>query len=139
MRDLEKILIEKDISPTAVRLLVLDYFLKQNSAVSLSDLESDFDHSDRTTLFRTLKTFERKGLLHSIKDGNNAASYALCTDNCSESHHLDSHLHFYCTSCKKTFCLSNTHLPKIKVPDHFHLEELNITARGLCDKCSSHH
>ncbi|MDR3273130.1 MAG: transcriptional repressor [Flavobacteriaceae bacterium] len=136
MMNLEKILIEKDINPTAMRLLVLDYFLKQDSAVSLFDLEKDFDHSDRTTLFRTLKVFERKGLLHSIKAGNNATSYALCTDDCSENHHLDSHLHFYCTSCKKTFCLPKTKIPKIQLPNYFRLKELNITAHGLCDKCS---
>ena len=101
-QELENILRNKDINPTAMRLLVLEYFLKQNTAISLSDLESDFDYSDRTTLFRTLKTFEKKGLLHSINEGN-ITVYALCTDDCSEEHHADSHIHFCCRIVKKFF------------------------------------
>lgn len=131
---LEKILTDKNITPTAMRLLVLDYFKKQNNAISLSELEMDFDHSDRITLYRTLKTFEKKGILHSIKDGN-LTTYAICCDDCTEEIHHDSHLHFYCTKCKKTYCLPKIQIPHIKVPQDFQLEELNIIAHGLCDKC----
>lgn len=134
INQLEKLLKQKDINPTAMRLLVLDYFLKQETAISLSDLETDFDYSDRTTLFRTLKTFEKKGLLHSIKDGN-ITVYALCTDNCSEEFHVDSHIHFCCSSCKKVFCLSKVKAPEVEIPSNFKLEKLDIIAHGLCADC----
>ncbi len=132
---LEKILKQKEINPTAVRLLILDYFLNRDSAVSLSDLESDFDYSDRTTLFRTLKTFEKKGLLHSINDGH-ITMYALCMDDCSEEHHADNHIHFCCISCKKVFCLPKVKAPDIEIPSGFELEKLDIIAHGLCSECS---
>ena len=74
--EIESILIEKDISPTAMRILVLEYLQKQSAAISLQDLERDFQHSDRITLYRTLKTFEEKGLIHSINDGTDATKYA---------------------------------------------------------------
>jgi hypothetical protein len=57
----EQILASKKISPTAMRMLTLDFLLKQSAAVSLSDIENYFFRSDRITLYRTLKTFEKKG------------------------------------------------------------------------------
>ena len=43
MKDLEPILLEKKINPTAMRLVVLDFLLKQSSAVSLTDMEISLD------------------------------------------------------------------------------------------------
>ena len=135
--EIESILIEKDISPTAMLILVLEYLQKQSAAISLQDLERDFQHSDRITLYRTLKTFEEKGLIHSINDGTDATKYALCAEACKAGDHFDLHLHFYCFSCKQTYCLPKHKVPGVTVPDNFQLKELNLVAKGICDKCSS--
>ena len=132
----ENIMLAKGINPTAMRILVLEYLLTQSSAVSLPNLENEFQHSDRTTLYRTLKTFEEKGLLHKIEDGTGATKYALCTDACESGVHYDLHLHFYCTSCGETFCLPKTEVPEVKLPNRFIMEELNLVAKGVCDRCS---
>ena len=100
-KELENILIAKQITPTPMRVMVLEYVLKQSTAISLSDLEKEFQHSDKTTLYRTVKTFEEKGLIHDIKDGTEAARYALCEADCTTGVHHDLHLHFYCTGSKK--------------------------------------
>jgi Fur family ferric uptake transcriptional regulator len=133
---LENMLTAKRVNPPAMRLLVLEYLLKQTAAVSLQDLEKDFQHSDRITLYRTLKTFEEKGLVHPITDGTGTTKYALCSDACTDGEHYDLHLHFYCTGCQQTFCLPKTRVPDIRLPNRFVLEELNLTARGICDRCS---
>ena len=44
----EQKLVEKKINPTAMRLLVLDLLLQQNSAISLSDIEKNLEPADRT-------------------------------------------------------------------------------------------
>jgi Fur family ferric uptake transcriptional regulator len=134
---LEAILSAKGINPTAMRLLVLEYLLEQPTAVSLQDLENGFHHADRITLYRTLKTFEEKGLIHAIKDGTDTTKYALCTDSCTGGEHYDLHLHFYCTSCKETYCLPKTKVPEVVLPNRFVVSELNLTARGVCDRCSA--
>jgi len=59
-KELENILIAKQINPTAMRLLVLEYLLKQKTAISLSDLEKEFERSDRTTLYRLLKPLKKR-------------------------------------------------------------------------------
>ena len=59
---LEHKLNSKKIKPTAMRLLVLRQLVESKSAVSLSELENQFDKVDKVTLYRTLKTFEEKKL-----------------------------------------------------------------------------
>lgn len=133
---LEHLLLSKEISPTPMRLLVLEYILKQTTAISLQDLEKVFDHSDRTTLYRTLKTFEEKGMIHNIKDGNEATKYAVCEAECRPGEHYDMHIHFYCTNCKELLCLSKEQMPFINLPEKYLMQEVSLFVRGLCAKCS---
>lgn len=133
---LENILIAKQITPTPMRVMVLEYILKQPSAISLLDLEKEFQHSDKTTLYRTVKTFEEKGLIHDIKDGNQATKYALCAADCTPGIHYDLHLHFYCTACKQMICLPKENLPDIKLPQNYALHEVSFVARGTCSTCN---
>lgn len=132
----ETLLLSKNIKPTAMRLLVLEYLLRQDAAVSLPDLEKAFSYSDRTTLYRTLKTFEERSLIHNINDGSGTARYALCEDSCLDGLHTDLHLHFTCTACGETTCLPKTKLPDISLPEDFALQELNLVAKGVCGNCN---
>ncbi|MEJ5962930.1 Fur family transcriptional regulator [Pedobacter immunditicola] len=134
--DIEKRLKAKGIQPTAMRMLILDYFLKQPSAITLADVETGLAPSDRITIYRTLKTFEEKGIIHSIEDGTGATKYALCKEDCNIEGHHDLHVHFYCHYCKETICLPRTLIPEVKLPDGFLSEELNLLVKGKCPKCS---
>jgi Fur family ferric uptake transcriptional regulator len=134
-KDHEHTLLSKGIRPTAMRLLVLKYLAGQSHAVSLNAIETEMDHSDRITLYRTIKTFQEKGVVHSIEDGTGATKYALCFDECETSCHHDLHIHFYCTTCKETYCLPKTHVPEVTLPAKFQLEEISLMAKGTCDKC----
>lgn len=82
VKELETKLNQNGVRPTAMRLLVLEALLNRNTAISLSDLEKELEKSDRVTLFRTLKTFQEKGLVHSIDDGTGAPKFALCEEGC---------------------------------------------------------
>lgn len=135
--EVESRLILKQINPTANRMLVLDFMLDQHSAISLSDIEKGLAPTDRVTVYRTLKTFEEKGLVHSIEDGTGIPKYALCVENCDAKGHDDLHLHFYCSACKETYCLPTIRIPKVNLPDKFKADEVNLLIKGLCDKCNS--
>lgn len=135
-RQLEDMLIAKQITPTSMRLLVLEFLLNQTSAVSLGNLENEFEYADRITLYRTLKSFEEKGLIHQIKDGNELTKYALCEKGCTAGVHYDMHLHFYCTGCKQLMCLPKEDMPEIKLPESFQLQEVIFVARGICGNCN---
>jgi Fur family ferric uptake transcriptional regulator len=135
--EVEQKLLKKKINPTAMRLLVLDLLLKQNSAISLSDIEKNLEPADRTTIYRTLKTFEEKGLTHIIDDGTGTPKYALCPEECGDRDHHDLHVHFYCNSCKETFCLPNSKIPDVALPNNFSSLEMNLIVKGICNKCSN--
>ncbi len=135
--EVESKLILKQINPTANRMLVLNFMLDQHSAISLSDIEKGLAPTDRVTVYRSLKTFEEKGLVHCIEDGTGIPKYALCVEDCNAEGHHDLHLHFYCSSCKETYCLPKTRIPKVKLPDKFKPDEIDLLIKGLCDKCNS--
>jgi len=136
MNDLEKLFAAKDIRVTAMRLLIYRFLAKKAAAVTLSDIEYAFEKADRTTLYRTIKTFEEKDIVHQIDDGTGITKYALCEKGCNCEIETDLHLHFHCNNCGETICLTEYKIPQIKVPKGFVSENVNLVVKGICDKCS---
>ncbi len=137
MKKIEELLITKGIKPTAMRILVFRYLLQSNTALSLSDVEQYFEKADRTTLYRSLQTFQEKGLVHKIDDGTGITKYALCEENCNCEIETDLHLHFHCNQCNETVCLTEHKIPQINLPEGFIAENVNLVVKGICDTCSS--
>ena len=135
MKELQDKLEQKEVRPTAMRLLVLETLQKQKAALSLQDLEDTFEKADRITLYRTLKTFQEKGLIHSIEDGTGATKYALCQEGC-ECAPEDMHVHFFCNSCEDTFCLPKFKIPEVSLPNGFVPMETNLLVKGVCSNCT---
>ena len=124
------------IRPTPMRMLVLEHFLQQRSAQSLAELEAAMPRADRITIYRTLKVFVEKGVLHQVEDGAGASRYALCQDACEEGKHRDFHPHFHCTVCGRTVCLDAVHLTAPSLPAGYRLSEVEMTVRGVCPDCA---
>lgn len=129
----ENKLVSKNTKPTSMRILVYDVVAAQKAALSLSEIESHFEYADRITIYRTLKTFEKKGIIHSIQE-NNTTKYKLCNDECDENTHKDWHLHFYCKICKQTTCKEDIVLP-ININGNFRMDEVRFFAKGICENC----
>ncbi|MEX1270013.1 MAG: transcriptional repressor [Balneolaceae bacterium] len=133
---LEKRLESRNIRPTAMRLRVMSYMMQQKATVSLADLEEFFDRADRTTLYRTLKTFEEKGMIHRIVDDTGSSKYALCSSDCQCSYPADLHPHFFCTHCEDVYCLTGYHLPEVNLPEHFTAKDATYLIKGICEACA---
>ncbi len=131
--EIENKLIDKNTKPTSMRILVYDFLSSQIAASSLSDIENFFENADRTTIYRTLKTFEEKGIVHSIQE-NTTTKYKLCHDDCDEKTHKDWHLHFYCKICKQTTCKEDIGIPE-NVQGNFRIDEIRFFAKGICENC----
>lgn len=134
--NIENKLSQRDIKPTAMRILVLQYLMAQSKAVSLVDIERSMQKADRSTLFRTLKTFEQSKLVHSIEDGTGHLKYALCLEGCNCSP-IDLHYHFHCNTCKETYCLTNVNIPTIELPKNFEMKQANMVVKGVCANCNT--
>lgn len=136
MNEIEKLLKAKNVRPTAMRTLIYKFMAENEVAVALTDIENAFAKADRTTLYRTLKTFEEKGVAHQIDDGTGIQKYALCEPGCNCDLDQDLHLHFHCNNCDETVCLTEHRIPNINLPEGYVAEDANLVLKGICDKCS---
>ncbi len=89
---------------------------------------------DRVTLYRTLATFEEKGIIHKVLNLNGTANYAICFSTCSEHKHNDEHVHFNCTVCLNFYCLEALQIPDVVMPAGYMLQSLNLVAYGICER-----
>ncbi|MEM6316270.1 MAG: transcriptional repressor [Bacteroidota bacterium] len=135
-RSLE-VLKSNGLSKTESRKRILELFLESENALSIQAIENKLEKIDRITLYRTLKTFEAKGIIHKALDGTHHPKYAMCESQCNEHSHQDNHAHFHCTSCQQTICLESVTTPTIPdIPKGFQVKETNLILSGLCDTCS---
>ncbi|MEM8523149.1 MAG: transcriptional repressor [Bacteroidota bacterium] len=130
-----KLLKDNGLRKTEVRIKVLNAFLESDQAYGQGALEAQFENLDRITLYRTLRTFEQKGIIHQAIDGSGKTKYAICTDSCTEHQHYDHHAHFHCKACDKTICLEEIEVPKIETPSKYKVEQSHLVLRGLCEDC----
>ncbi|MFD2035873.1 Fur family transcriptional regulator [Belliella marina] len=133
-----KILQDHKLRITNCRKEVLDTFLKKQAALSHADLENTLQNDfDRVTIYRTLKTFLDKDVIHKVLDDSGAAKYALCSHSHEDhEHHDHDHVHFKCEKCGETKCIEEATLPKIELPLGFINKETSLLIQGVCDKCS---
>ena len=123
---------------TTNRKTVLSVF-QEHAEVALSgaDIENHTETAlDRITLYRTLRTFEKAGLIHQAVDPSGKIKYALCTDHCDVHDHQDNHAHFHCTACDKTTCLEKVLVPDVKMPAGYQFAQTQLVMTGICAKCS---
>ena len=132
----DEILKDFRLRTTTSRSAILDLFIHNDYALSYSDIEREVAAAfDRVTVYRTLKTFLDKGVVHKVLDDGGSLKYALCNDHCTSSGHHHDHVHFKCTKCGQTNCLDDVEVPGIKLPNGFIAKEFNLLIQGICSKC----
>ncbi|HNP20174.1 MAG TPA: transcriptional repressor [Fulvivirga sp.] len=123
------------LKTTSCRHEVLGLLLSTPQALSQSEIEKSIDpDTDRVTVYRTLKTFLEKGLIHKVLDDSGATKYALCID-CGVNDHNHEHVHFKCNECGQTSCLDKVSIPVINLPPGYKITEKNILVHGICQNC----
>jgi Fur family ferric uptake transcriptional regulator len=135
-KSLDEKLQAHNLRKTAMRQDILSIFTDAKGiALANKDIEDKLDTFDRITLYRTLKAFEKNGLIHQVIDGTGTTKYALCSDYCDEHHHHDVHAHFYCTSCEQTSCLENVKVSEPVLDKGFKIESAQLVLNGICNEC----
>lgn len=132
----DEILDNKKVRVTAVRILVLEVFLQKQEALSLQDIEDELPLTDRISIYRSLKTFEKNGIIHEVNDQSKSVRYALCSQKCDKYHH-DVHPHFKCDKCDKTICLENQPIVLNHIPKGFEVKTYSLVVTGICADCKN--
>ncbi|WP_240615314.1 Fur family transcriptional regulator [Pedobacter paludis] len=134
----EDLLVHNGLKRTGARIQVLEILSNRNSATSQPYLETVVGKEiDRVTLYRILKAFEEKGIIHKVIDNQGTANYAICSGACSAHHHDDGHVHFNCSTCLRVYCLDEVKIPTLKMPKGFEIGQVNLIVSGICQDCNS--
>lgn len=132
--DVEKLLKEHGIKITANRLLVAEALGEGERPLSLMELEDRIGTIDKSGIFRCLNLFKESHLVHSIEDVE-GTRYELCLSHDAD-HDEDTHVHFYCEKCHRTFCLDEIHIPAVVLPKGYDAHTANYLIKGVCPLCA---
>ena len=125
----------KGIRPTANRILVMKTLMGEQNPQSLSNLERKMVSMDKSSIFRTLTLFLEHDVVHAFEDGRGVLCYELCEEKGACDHH-DGHIHFYCESCQRSFCMEDIHIPSFELPEGFYPHSISFVIKGECPDCS---
>lgn len=128
----------KGIRPTANRILVMKTLIGEQNPQSLSNLERKMVSMDKSSIFRTLTLFLEHDVVHAFEDGRGVLCYELCEEKGACDHH-DGHIHFYCKSCQRSFCMENIHIPSFELPEGFYPHSISFVIKGECPDCRKKH
>ena len=132
----KELLKSKKLNVTDFRLSVLNIILKAENAVALEQIETGLGNFDRITLYRTIKSFKEKGIIHEIVLPDSTKKLALCSDGCDGHDHQHEHIHFHCENCKEVYCIDIPKFPEIELSG-FSVSQVEIQAKGRCSNCAS--
>ena len=120
---------------TIARRVVLDVLNRVDRPLSHQEIASapEIRNLDRVTLYRTLTTLQKAGLLHRVHglDGvwrfrGHRTPGGKCGGN---------HIHFLCMECNQMFCLPEQPLPWVKEPEGAEIVGKQLVVYGRCAEC----
>ena len=134
MIHLEELFAQHGVKLTANRLLIAQALEEADRPLSMTELEDRLETIDKSNVFRALTAFREAHLVHALEDAGDGVRYELCL-----SHHDDEdddvHVHFYCTQCRRTFCLHDVPVPPVHVPDGYEPQGVSYLVKGICPAC----
>ena len=138
MNKVQDTLKQYGIRTTNCREFVVDLFLQSTHALSHADIEEAVgEEYDRVTIYRTLRSFVEKGLIHKVLDDLSFPKYALCKATCDVHEHHHAHVHFKCNQCGQTNCLEEVNIPAVVLPTGYKMAETNLLISGICVSCNN--
>ena len=122
----------RDIRLTPQRISVYRYLLENRIHPTVETvytaLKVDNPSLSKTTIYNTVDTLTKAGLVRVVRTGEGEVRLDGYTDN---------HGHFYCRNCGEVFDFS---LDGCLVPNSlsgFQMEEFDVRATGLCKECKA--
>ena len=120
---------------TKVRIAILKVLMRTDKPLSQGQIAQRLGkkHFDKVTIYRTLKSLLKVGLVHKAFMEKRACHFELA-HNCTER---QCHPHFTCTNCGGTHCLTEILLPMAKSPHKgFVIYRQQVRLEGLCPACT---
>jgi len=123
---------QKGLKKTKVRMALLQHFMNMKHAQSYNDLQAAFvNQVDKSTLYRSLASFEKTGIIHRINDHSGIAKYAFGEPPSQGKEHA----HFVCEHCETVYCMEELAPLQLNVPKGFKTNKVQTILRGICADC----
>ncbi|MGM0607057.1 MAG: Fur family transcriptional regulator [Candidatus Muiribacteriota bacterium] len=128
----KNLLIKHGIKPSFQRTKILDYLLTKknhpNADIIYKDLHKELSTLSLTTVYNTLKLFEKKKLLKVLNIFENEQRFDFINNE---------HAHFACKKCKRIFDVELKEKICKKVCDKVvhSITDTHIYFKGYCKKC----
>jgi len=122
----------KKVTPERVELFL---WMKNKHLFNSSDIEKEFSHIWRASIFRTLKLFGEIWVLRRINLWDSGDKYEI---ECCEKHH---HEHMKCNSCWDILTFASEAICKKIFSEakklNFHIDEHSLSIFWKCKSCIS--
>lgn len=127
------VLLKKNqLAQTSCRKDILSALLDVNGTISYKNLTAQLGNRyNRATVYRTLKVFEKKGIIRKITIDRRQVQYEIQ----KSQKDLEMHAHFFCRKCRNLICLEEPLEIPVHIPENFSSEEAEIVVKGLCVNC----
>ncbi len=127
---------QRSLKATPIRVELIKLMSYANAAVPYSEIQTNLKSFDRVTLYRTINSLIKSGIVHKASTSGDETYYALCSQACSMQCHNHEHIHFICQRCQEVSCIHVEQSIKISLPD-YQIEEVSVEVSGICKKCLS--
>ncbi len=126
-----------NLNHTRIRKALLEALVASKIALSANEIGERMElNCDRVTLYRNLKMFVEKGIIHQIFIDNHESKYVLPDRDIHSGDDTGEHIHFKCMNCSVVQCLHNYPVAPVDLPEGFLKLETNYVIFGLCDRCN---
>ncbi|MDO5115454.1 MAG: Fur family transcriptional regulator [Synergistaceae bacterium] len=132
----ERILGSAGLRNTRQRRMILELLFAQGSPLSHGEILSRIDeHLDRVTLYRTLETLKKAGIVHQVQGIDGV--WRFCAHDEDSSGCPGDHPHFLCLDCGRMFCITDQRMPRVTVPEGIEVEGKQFVVYGRCAECAT--
>ena len=135
-----EILIEKNISITSPRLLIIEEILNNKNPISIEKLQKQLEgRVALSTLYRALNDLKSVEIIKEFTTTDSITVFEVAEHDGSHHHHL------FCTRCgdiidinlsKKFETNLDTEVVKIEKAFNFEIKDHTLELLGLCSKCA---
>lgn len=116
--------------------MILELLFAQGSPLSHGEILSRIDeHLDRVTLYRTLETLKKAGIVHQVQGIDGV--WRFCAHDEDSSGCPGDHPHFLCLDCGRMFCITDQRMPRVTVPEGIEVEGKQFVVYGRCAECAT--
>lgn len=134
--NLKQMLKDANLYCTKSRVAILQTLSNSDKPLSQEQISQQLPNKrgfDKVTIYRTLESFCKAGLVHKAFTQGRTGYFELA-HNCSEN---QCHPHFTCNECGQTQCLIEISPPPIKgLKKGFAIHRQQTHLQGLCPQCN---